>query len=150
MTSSTTSTRREGRIPPHSWTVVKIIVLDTDVASRLQRGTVPLDHLSALRTGTPAITFVTVAEMFKGAFKAAWGPSRIGRLESWLAAWPVLPYDATVPRVWGRLIADREAVGSPVAANDAWIAACCIAADVPLMTLNRKHFEVIPGLKLLP
>ena len=66
MTSSTTSTRREGRIPPHSWTVVKIIVLDTDVASRLQRGTVPLDHLSALRTGTPAITFVTVAEMFKG------------------------------------------------------------------------------------
>jgi hypothetical protein len=56
---------------------VKIIVLDTDVASRLQRGTVPLDHLSALRTGTAA-----VAEMFKGAFKAAWGPSRIGQLES--------------------------------------------------------------------
>src|SRR5437660_1665238 len=85
-------------------TVVKIIVLDTDVASRLQRGTVPLDHLSALRTGTAAITFVTVADMFKGAFKAAWRQSRIGQLEAWLAAWPVLPYDATVSRVWGRLI----------------------------------------------
>ena len=72
---------------------MRIIVLDTDVASRLQRGTVPLDDLSALKAGTAAITFVTVAEMFKGAFKAAWGPSRIGRLESWLAAWPVLPYD---------------------------------------------------------
>jgi predicted nucleic acid-binding protein len=129
---------------------VKIIVVDTDVASRLQRGTVPLDYLSALRMGTAAITFVTVAEMFKGAFKAAWGPSRIGQLESWLAVWPVLPYDATVPRVWGRLVADREAVGSPVAANDAWIAACYIAAGVPLMTLNRKHFEAIRGLTLLP
>jgi hypothetical protein len=62
---------------------VRIIILDTDVASRLQRGTVPLDYLSALKTGTAAITFVTVAEMFKGAFKAAWGPSRIGQLESW-------------------------------------------------------------------
>jgi hypothetical protein len=68
-----------------------------------------------------------------------------------LAVWPVLPYDATVPRVWGRLVADREAVGSPVAANDAWIpAACCIVAGVPLMTLNRKHFEAIRGLTLLP
>jgi len=129
---------------------VRIIVLDTDVASRLQRGTVPLDDLTALTAGTAAITFVTVADVFKGGFKAAWGPSCRGRLESWLAAWPVLPYDATVPRVWGRLIADREAVGSPVAANDAWIAACCIAPDVPLMTLNRKHFEAIPGLTLLP
>jgi hypothetical protein len=54
---------------------VKIVVLDTDVASRLVRGTVPLDHLAVLRTGMAAITFVTVAEMFKGAFKAAWGPS---------------------------------------------------------------------------
>jgi predicted nucleic acid-binding protein len=41
-------------------------------------------------------------------------------------------------------------VGSPVAANDARIAACCIAAGVPLMTLNLKHFEAIPGLTLLP
>jgi hypothetical protein len=129
---------------------VKIIVLDTDVASRLMRGTLPLDHLAALRTGTAAITFVNVAEMFKGAFKAAWGPSRTGQLESWLAGRPVLPYDATVARVWGRLVADCEAAGNPVAANDAWIAACCIAAGVPLMTLNRKHFEVIPGLTLLP
>ena len=129
---------------------MKIIVLDTDVASRLVRGTVPLDHLATLRTGMAAITFVTVAEMFKGAFKAAWGPSRLGQLQSWLTTWPVLPYDPAVSRVWGRLIADCEVAGNPVAANDAWIAACCIAAGVPLMTLNRKHFEVIPGLTLLP
>jgi predicted nucleic acid-binding protein len=97
-----------------------------------------------------AITFVTVAEMFKGAFKAAWGPSRLSQLQSWLATWPVLPYGPAVSRVWGRLIADSEVAGNPVAANDAWIAACCIAAGVPLMTLTRKHFEVIPGLTLLP
>ena len=129
---------------------MKIIVLDTDVASRLMRGTVPLDHLAALRTGMAAITFVTVAEMFKGAFKAAWGQAASGSSNRGWQAGPVLPYDVTVARVWGRLVADCEAVGIPVAANDAWIAACCIAAGVPLMTLNRKHFEVIPGLTLLP
>ena len=91
-----------------------------------------------------------IGEMFKGAFKANWAPSRLGKLESWLASWPVLPYDPTVPRVWGRLIADQEVEGRPVASNDAWIAACCVAAGAPLMTLNRRHFEAIPGLTLLP
>ena len=51
---------------------------------------------------------------------------------------------------WGRLVADREAVGSPIASNDAWIAACCVAADVPLATLNRRHFDGISGLTLVP
>jgi predicted nucleic acid-binding protein len=129
---------------------VAVIVLDTDVASRLQRGTVPPDHLLVVRAGTPAITFVTVAEMVKGALKASWGPNRIARLESWLAMWPVLPYDAEVPRVWGELVADRETAGMPISANDGWIAACCVAADLPLVTLNRKHFEAVPGLTLLP
>jgi predicted nucleic acid-binding protein len=104
----------------------------------------------ALKEGTPAITFVTVAEMFKGAFKARWGASRLGQLEAWLVSWPVLPYDAVVPPVWGRLVAEREAMGKPIAANDAWIAACCVAASAPLMTFNRRHFEAIPGLTLSP
>lgn len=127
-----------------------LIVLDTDVASRLQRGTVPAQQLDVLGNGTPAITFVTVAEMYKGALKASWGLDRIGRLEAWLAAWPILPYDSAVARVWGELVAGRERRGRPIAANDAWIAACSVAAESPLVTLNRRHFEGTPGLTLLP
>ena len=116
----------------------------------LLRGTVPLDYLAAMKAATPAITLVTAAEMTKGALKARWGPARLGALESWLAAWPVLPYDSGVSHAWSRLVADRENVGRPIAANDAWIAACCLAADLPIMTLNLRHFEAIPGLALLP
>ena len=57
---------------------------------------------------------------------------------------------ALVSHAWSRLVADRENVGRPIAANDAWIAACCLAADLPIMTLNLRHFEAIPGLALLP
>src|SRR5260370_1198557 len=92
----------------------------------------------------------TVSESYRDLVERVVTAKADQQFDPWLATWPVLPYDATVSRVWGRLTADCEAVGSPVAANDAWIAACCIAAGVPLMTLNRKHFEVIPGLKLLP
>jgi predicted nucleic acid-binding protein len=99
---------------------------------------------------TPCITFVTVGELFKGAYKANWGQRRFERLEAWLHNVLVLPYDADVARTWGRLVAERERQGRPVSANDAWIAACCLSRGLPLMTLNRAHFEGIPGLNLLP
>ena len=97
---------------------------------------------------TPCVTFVTVGELFKGAFKAGWGQRRIEALETWLRKVVVLPYTGEVSRAWGRVCASCEAKGVRIAANDAWIAACCLSSDLPLMTLNRRHFEAVEGLRL--
>ena len=96
------------------------------------------------------VTFVTVGEFYKGAFKRGWGERRTQQLEAWLRNVVVLPYTADVSRVWGRLTAELEGQGQPIASNDAWIAACCLSHDLPLMTLNRRHFERIAGLRLVP
>lgn len=45
-----------------------------------------------------------------------------------------------VSRVWGEITAFAQRRGRPRPSNDAWIAACCLAHDLPLATLNIKDF----------
>lgn len=81
--------------------------------------------------------------------KASWGERRRNELETWLSRRPILGYDAQVSLTWGRISAETELVGRKLADNDLWIAACCLTDDIPLLTLNRRHFERIPGLNLV-
>lgn len=130
--------------------MAEYLVLDTDVASRLQAQCLQADMHRYLVSKTLCVTFVTVGEFFKGAYKANWGQRKLDRLEAWLRNVLILPYDAEVARTWGRLVAEMGRRGRPVSANDAWIAACCLSRGLPLMTLNRSHFQDIPGLTLVP
>ena len=126
------------------------LVLDTDVASLLQRGSLGGEYLATLVGHEPCITVVTVAEFYKGAYKRGWSAHRIADYEQWLRRFVVLPYDSGVAREWGLISAESERAGLSVAANDAWIAACCRRHDLALVTQNRRHFEMIAGLRLEP
>jgi tRNA(fMet)-specific endonuclease VapC len=126
-----------------------VAVLDTDVASRIHKGTIPDDVRRSLAPFAASLTFVTVAEMLRGALRAQWGPRRIRELEDWIAQYPQLDSDPVVSRQWAKVVAERENAGKPINPNDAWIAACCINAGFPLATFNRKHFVGIEGLELV-
>lgn len=117
------------------------VVIDTDVASRLQKGTEPgwvRNHVVGARAW---LTFVTVGELWKWAEVRDWGEPRRAKLQSWIAARPVIPHDREIARVWGRLAGNAQRRGRPRPQNDTWVAACCIGLGVPLVTLNRKDFE---------
>lgn len=49
------------------------VVLDTDVASRTLRGDLPLKVTQTLAGKRTLLTFVTVAELVRGALRASWG-----------------------------------------------------------------------------
>jgi predicted nucleic acid-binding protein len=63
----------------------------------------------------------------------------------------VVEVDRDVAVEYGRLRAATEALGRPVASNDLWIAASAAANGLPMVTLNRRHFEplALHGLRLL-
>jgi predicted nucleic acid-binding protein len=42
--------------------------------------------------------------------------------------------------IWGELSAAATQRGRPRPVNDTWAAACCLAYDLPLATLNIKDF----------
>jgi len=61
----------------------------------------------------------------------------------------VVPYDELLCITYASLRATLESQGRVVAANDLWIAASAVRHQIPLVSNNQKHFENIPGLKLI-
>lgn len=74
------------------------IVVDTDVASRLLKHTLPAAMGSQLDGNTLAMSFVTVGELEKWTLVRHWGPSRLGALDTFMHRVGVLPYDKRVSR----------------------------------------------------
>ncbi len=95
-----------------------------------------LDHLLA-------ISFITGGELYFGAEKGNWGQSRRNELEAILRNFVIIPYDHETARCYGRLVAERQRAGRPIAPNDAWIAARTVRHAVPLVTHNPKDFQDI-------
>lgn len=128
---------------------MRAVVIDTDVASRYLRGDLPEEAVKALSGNRLFLTFVTVGELLSGARHARWGERRLRALEDWIKRFPQVDSSPAVSEVWGKLVAERRHAGREMKPNDAWIAACCIAGELPLATFNRKDFEGIEGLELL-
>lgn len=119
---------------------MRYVVLDTDVASRSIRRRLD-GPLATKLTGTAwCVTFVAVGELWQWASIRSWGPRTREGLQRWLDRVLVLDSDDTVSRIWGRISADARNSGRPRPANDSWIAACCLAHELPLATLNTKDF----------
>jgi predicted nucleic acid-binding protein len=116
-------------------------VLDTDVASLLHRRKLTGPLATRLIGRESLITFVTYGELTKWAEIRHWGPRRREELAGWLSGIPVLPGDEPVAAIWGRLSADGGPPRPARPVNDMWVAACCLAYEVPLATLNLKDYE---------
>jgi predicted nucleic acid-binding protein len=122
------------------------IVIDTDVASTLLKGRLGADERRFLASHDVLITFVTAAEL------RLWSeldPSRRPVVEPWLSdKRPLFPNDGAVG-VWARIRAAARRRGRPMSENDAWIAAICVAKELPLLTFNRRDFAGVRGLLLV-
>lgn len=59
----------------------------------------------------------------------------------------ILPYDNETARAWARIRAERKP--TPIAPQDAWIAACAIRHKCPLITHNASDYADISGLVIL-
>lgn len=57
--------------------------------------------------------------------------------------------DIELCRIWANLRAERQTIGQPLLAQDAWIAATAVRHDLPLVTHNAKDFQNIPKLQVL-
>lgn len=119
---------------------MSVVVLDTDVASSLLRKRLPETAARQLTGCTPAVTFVTIAELTKWTLVRHWGPRSLASMRVFLSQMVMLPYDQRVAARWGELQAYAQLRGRPRPANDTWIAACCLVRELPLATFNLKDF----------
>ena len=126
------------------------VIVDTNVVSYLMRaGTLTERYRPHVEGRVAAIAFITVGELYFGAERARWGTRRRQALEGTLRSFIVVPYDHQIAQCYGRLVAERERAGRPIAPNDAWIAACAVRHGVPLVTHNAKDFQGVASLQLI-
>jgi hypothetical protein len=93
------------------------------------------------------LSVVTLAELRHGIERMDDG-NRRRRLDGWLTdELPVrfesrlLPIDAAVAEAWGRIVAARAAIGRPIGAMDAFIAATAKAHGLTLVTRNTADVD---------
>jgi tRNA(fMet)-specific endonuclease VapC len=132
-------------------------LVDTDVASvlyraRLFRRVVPSGVVDVVANRPLVISVVTLGEASYGALARKWSPRRTAEMLTFYAdSFGLVELGRTVAVQYGRLRAATEALGRPIPSNDLWIAASATANGLPLVTLNRRHFEplTLHGLQLL-
>ena len=126
------------------------IILDTCVVSFIMRGNEQAKaYLPHVQGKLLAVSFITVGEMYYGAEKARWGEAKRRHLEQTLRNFVVIPYDHEIARCYGRLVAERQRNGAPIALHDAWIAACALRHGVPLVTHNPRDFAGITDMSII-
>ena len=129
-----------------------MIVFDTDVISYVLRPAPPAGLIRRVADVDPdeqAITTLTAGELVYGAWRSS-------RPEHFLTAlrdrvWPnirVLGFDLAAAMIYGRLRANLERDGTPMAEPDLRIAAICLRHDATLATGNLRHFERVPDLRV--
>lgn len=123
-----------------------IPVLDTDILIDYLRGRGPgAELLSELGPGRYLVTAVS-------AFELALGSSHRRDPEPVLALLDT-PTLALTPRaglLGGAALATLRREGQAIDVRDALQAGVCLDADRPLVTRNLKHFDRVPGLRVVP
>lgn len=127
-----------------------MVLLDTNVVSYFfRRDSRAAAYESALVGQVRGIAYVTLSELYKWPLERGWGERRRLDLDAYLGSHVVLPSDDQLARCWAELVTGQAKLGRTLSDPDSWIAATALRHQVPLATHNRKHFEHIPGLKLI-
>lgn len=116
------------------------VVLDTDVSSQILRRRLPAPLADRLSGMDLCVTFVTVGELWMWAELRQWGARSRAELADFLINVLILPSGESVARRWGDMTAAAQRRGRVPPTNDSWIAASCLAHELPLATFNTKDF----------
>ena len=126
------------------------ILVDTDVVSYLLNRHSFAEKYEELLFGyVPMVSFITVAEMYRGAYKKNWGPRRMAELATHLRRFAIVPSSLQVCLSYAHISNAAESHGRPIETAEAFIAARALSLNIPLSTNNRRHFEGIEGLTVL-
>jgi len=125
-------------------------MLDTDVTSYLIKGSHPLleRRLAQIPVTQVCISAVTRGELRHGAARLPRATRLAAEVERFVSGITVLPWDAAAADSYGPIRAELERKGQPIGNLDTLIAAHAVAANVTLVTNNRREFQRVSGLRL--
>ena len=102
-----------------------------------------LESVAALRLST-----IVLGELEFGAEKSAYRDRNRAQLASLVERLPLVGVDLETARHYGRIRTHLERQGTPIGANDTWIAAQALAIGATMVTNNLREFSRVPDLRV--
>jgi len=126
-----------------------LYLLDTNILIAALKGHPNVrQRLETLPLSSLRLSAIVLGELQFGAEKSAHGERNRARLAALTERLPLLGLDAESTRHYARLRALLERRGTPIGANDTWIAAQALAIGATLVTDNEREFARVPQLAL--
>ncbi|MDT7834852.1 type II toxin-antitoxin system VapC family toxin [Aquabacterium sp. OR-4] len=129
-----------------------IYLLDTNILIYLIKNQPPgiaqrIDAMPA--EDSLCMSFVTWAELLKGAERSTRKVEVLRRLELLARQVPVrYPSGPAICRHYAEQATRLKDAGTPICANDLWIASHALAEDAALVTHNTREFGRVAGLRV--
>lgn len=96
------------------------------------------------------MSFVTSAELLKGAERSSRKTEVLRRLDTLARQVPVIyPGSLAICRHYAEQFTPLKDAGTPIGANDLWIACHALAEDATLVTNNTREFTRVAGLRVV-
>jgi predicted nucleic acid-binding protein len=98
------------------------------------------------------LSVVTIMELVHGIQRAGTDERRVRRqtfVDELIRDLPVHPVTIETARLAGRIEGSQAAQGITIAVEDVLIAATALQLGFGVVTSNVRHFEVVPGLKVV-
>jgi tRNA(fMet)-specific endonuclease VapC len=128
------------------------IMLDADVIIKGEKGNFDLIAWLDSQTGQDLeIAAITVAELWHGIERAT-APYRAKReryLRTIVERLQPIPYTEITAFIHAELWAKLESSGTMIGAHDLILASAALERDSVVATLNKRHFDVVPGLRVI-
>ena len=129
-----------------------MFLFDTDTLSQvLKRDPSPslLARLATVPTEEQFTSAITVGEMVYGAHRSDRREYLLRQFEERL--WPmtqILPFDRAAGEIFGRVRAEMDRAGTPLAEPDLRIAANALTHNLTMVTGNVRHFARVAELRV--
>lgn len=129
--------------------MVGLYLLDTNILIAALNGRPKVrQRLEDMPLDVLRLSAIVLGELKFGAEKSAHGERNRARLEALARQLPLVGIDHDTTRRYAQVRALLERRGTPIGANDTWIAAQALAIDATLVTDNEREFSRIPELRL--
>jgi len=123
------------------------VILDTNGLSALAEGEPTLEPILR-KAAQIAIPVIVLGEYRYGIANSRERKHYEGWLAAYLSRFRILDVDEETTLSYRDVRTELKSAGTPIPANDVWIAALCRQHRLPLLSRDR-HFDAVPGIRRL-
>jgi predicted nucleic acid-binding protein len=133
------------------------VILDSSISIRGERRKISppelLRQIEAITGSEPiGLSAIGITEVVHGIYRAdsvARSLNRRKYLDDLLSVLPVYDYTLDVARLTGQIDGERQAIGNTIPLVDLMIGATALLEGFSILTVNPRHFRMIPGLDVI-